>query len=565
MPAFVKVRAVLNETPRWLIGAAVATPVLGIMQGVSLILDYRKYYCDVPYPVSPSHGLVVSVDERNQETKKYSIAHLLSFQKNNPPLRLLVIGDSLAAGVGVIHRATPVLPESIARTLSQKFGGRPVYWTCIGRPGAVLQEIIHHIKTDESILSNLSTTLEPPALPPTWKGRLLHRIHCIDQWWTRNRRKGQKHSSPPGSSDEVDETRIDNPVKSRWSVFLDDIRSFVKACRGQVEPEEDIDDDSYYEESEKDRVGIIGDLESDEQSLLWKLWKKRLNRWAALREENTSTVGDYDIAVVLTGANDLKHAWLPFMFKENGAEDGLTVQEKLQTVVEALRLRMKPMLDRSNPDRISSSTSQGDNKDDTTDGSSNQDQKSSENEILAAQKPVVVFPATPITLVPQLQSVPIRWFIVAVFKRLENKKKELAEKFPGGIVFVDSPPVTFLSEIEAGEGKMYEDLKAEAVLLKLTNVTRRVQENFEKKIKEYRDKWAQLVLDQGEQSGQGNDHDSYSRYNHPDESYPDYETSKTNKLSRILSLDQIHPSDEGYELWGRHIASEILKQWKPPT
>jgi lysophospholipase L1-like esterase len=32
--------------------------------------------------------------------------------------------------------------------------------------------------------------------------------------------------------------------------------------------------------------------------------------------------------------------------------------------------------------------------------------------------------------------------------------------------------------------------------------------------------------------------------------------------SKIFSRDQIHPNDEGYDYWGRYIASAIVDQWK---
>jgi lysophospholipase L1-like esterase len=32
--------------------------------------------------------------------------------------------------------------------------------------------------------------------------------------------------------------------------------------------------------------------------------------------------------------------------------------------------------------------------------------------------------------------------------------------------------------------------------------------------------------------------------------------------SKLVSLDKIHPNDQGYDYWGRHIASAIVKEWK---
>jgi lysophospholipase L1-like esterase len=31
--------------------------------------------------------------------------------------------------------------------------------------------------------------------------------------------------------------------------------------------------------------------------------------------------------------------------------------------------------------------------------------------------------------------------------------------------------------------------------------------------------------------------------------------------SNLVSINKVHPNDEGYELWGRHIAAAIIKHW----
>jgi hypothetical protein len=71
-----------------------------------------------------------------------------------PPLRLLVIGDSLAAGVGMSQSGTPALPEAIARGLSQATGGRAVYWTCVGTPGTTSSEIVQEIVHLDDVIHN---------------------------------------------------------------------------------------------------------------------------------------------------------------------------------------------------------------------------------------------------------------------------------------------------------------------------------------------------------------------------------------------------------------------------
>ena len=31
--------------------------------------------------------------------------------------------------------------------------------------------------------------------------------------------------------------------------------------------------------------------------------------------------------------------------------------------------------------------------------------------------------------------------------------------------------------------------------------------------------------------------------------------------SKVVFIDKIHPNDEGFDFWGRHIADGILSQW----
>ncbi|OEU21195.1 hypothetical protein FRACYDRAFT_216733 [Fragilariopsis cylindrus CCMP1102] len=38
-------------------------------------------------------------------------------------------------------------------------------------------------------------------------------------------------------------------------------------------------------------------------------------------------------------------------------------------------------------------------------------------------------------------------------------------------------------------------------------------------------------------------------------------SDKNSKGSDLVSVDRLHPNDEGYELWGRHIAAAIIEHW----
>ncbi len=140
------------------IGLVVSIPILTTAQGAYLLTKFRSNHKDAPYPKSPCQGIVIvspqdsMSDNANNSNQKFkNVQKWLTLWKNNQivntnslfrkeklqkqsPLRIFVVGDSLAAGVGSTS-GTPVLPEAIAKSLSKALGGRPVHWTCHGTPG----------------------------------------------------------------------------------------------------------------------------------------------------------------------------------------------------------------------------------------------------------------------------------------------------------------------------------------------------------------------------------------------------------------------------------------------
>ena len=147
-----------------LAAALAAAPVTALLQGAYFLARYRIESGGAPVPHVPSHGVVVSLTYRRNEcdvvvatdpggggldperdpTPRSSRGGSATVPTRLPPLRrkprkrplrLLMIGYSLATGVGVSRSSAPVLPESIARSLSAALGGRAVFWTCVAEPG----------------------------------------------------------------------------------------------------------------------------------------------------------------------------------------------------------------------------------------------------------------------------------------------------------------------------------------------------------------------------------------------------------------------------------------------
>lgn len=134
----------------------------------------------MPMPIAPSHGVVVALpngyavnntvdrvdrpndnepdnsdvldEQSNFSWKTYVPGHeefLLSSSSTfheQKPFRVLVIGDSIARGVGQFDSCTPLFPETIAGAISTATGGRPVYWSAIGEPGSNAEWITKQVE-----------------------------------------------------------------------------------------------------------------------------------------------------------------------------------------------------------------------------------------------------------------------------------------------------------------------------------------------------------------------------------------------------------------------------------
>ena len=147
-----------------------ASPVVAIFQGAAGMLYYRAKFGDSPTPVTPAHGVVVVNPEnickhsppklgslgcicqhgqrwrRGGPLSKHDQNILQNAVSDEKPIRLLVIGDSLALGVGTKRSCSPMLPEVVARTISKQLNGKPVFWTSHGFPGANAAWVVRELQ-----------------------------------------------------------------------------------------------------------------------------------------------------------------------------------------------------------------------------------------------------------------------------------------------------------------------------------------------------------------------------------------------------------------------------------
>jgi lysophospholipase L1-like esterase len=463
-----------------------------------MLTEYRKNHGHAPFPISPSRGIVVMKTEvKGEET----------------PLRVLVIGDSLAAGVGTSHSGTPVLPESIARGLSQSLG-RAVSWTCVGTPGASSAQIVQAILTMEDS-------------PNIMEKKLIE--------WQATGRRAQEWLQQLIQRDDVS-GRLDdlqraedggNRIQLWWGKIRKNITDF--------------------------RVNVV-EKHADENDALTKrlLLERRLVR----RESIQVDPEQFDIAVVLTGLNDIKFAFLPFMMERSNlrnlqgipkATPGEGLRSELQRVLVALKSRMN--LDLSEEEKES------------------KESRSVKQPLPSAlamsplkkqgRGPLVVFPAMPAEPIPLFQRAPLSWFLIPLINMMDANKKYLADRYPDMVLYVESPSNETIRRFERGEGPLFAARTAEQILVTVTDVTEQAKRRVEDLMQKHYQRWTtDRERDDHEQSCSSRDAFSQQCHDH----LPPRKL--TNPGSTMMSPDRVHPNDNGYDFWGRHIAAAIVKEWQ---
>ncbi len=179
-----------------------------LLEGASSIRTYRENFGKkAPIPFTPAHGVAVAfassledvkmaafknerpIEKRlrkakEQEEKEAATGHVIKaeaeFQFNTyrngeelknsrskSPLRILIIGDSTARGVGISNACYPTFPETLATALSKHCDGRPVFWTAFGEPGATTKWIRKQLRNSieerkNKVLEKLEGRMEVP-------------------------------------------------------------------------------------------------------------------------------------------------------------------------------------------------------------------------------------------------------------------------------------------------------------------------------------------------------------------------------------------------------------------
>jgi lysophospholipase L1-like esterase len=462
----------------------------------------------------------------------------VSSGNSDRPLRLLVIGDSLAAGVGTRRSGTPVLPEAVAQALSRALDGRAVLWTCVGVPGQTVSETVHDIHCLEDVLLAPSSSL----LSSSTTSSLLRQW---DEWQTLQRQKAAERIEAAKQKtrewiEYCKEQRMiaeesDSSKAAWWKRITRQVRRDMKALRIVFQKDAKVGCEAATKTSmpEPQHVTSLSDV-----------------------------VGPFDVAIVLTGCNDLKESYLPFMTarrpshkSQHGAEaEKNGIQGELGRILMALESKMIRRILPTEEQRRSEHDN-GDSKD-ASDASRDRSNKG----------PLIVFPAMPFEPTTLGRRFPLSWFVSPLLQMIDRHKQRLSELYPGRVLFVPSPDSTTWSDFEAKRGPQWQDF---FVLLKLHDIANDAKERIEQLMQRHYAKW---VLDQGDDRHDGPNAAS-KLVDHDDSLYefsemegvwmrPQWVRQPHTYLGHdLVAPDGIHPSDSGYDMWGRHIAFAIVEEW----
>jgi lysophospholipase L1-like esterase len=590
------------------ITAAITLPMAVILQGSVGIIRYRLYYGDAPIPIAPSHGVVIcgeaitpssnclhrsssipSLDNpmHMKRTQSFALSAGCQHETNNAestccekknaattsygsttsmttlngihsdigtndarqPIRLLVIGDSLAIGVGQVRNCTPVMPEAIAKTISSRFAGRVVYWTCHGSPGASTGWIVRELERGV---------------------------------------KQEEMNEESGYDDDEDEDDDYDKVNIR----RDDKGQIVQTCS-------DTDESSYSDESATiisppPKSSSISETMNAAAKMKQqrKVWRERLAQHRKCFDPEV--LGPYDIVVVMTGGNDLKSAFFPFLLTGEDAEFRrqakarggnytkelrqllqalnrdlrtklrnirYSVEAAAETVIEKVEQNMELIAKSSSSPtarRMSGSISNLREKfisrkdleglDELT-TQTEQCNGSQQDKRLQNRYPMVVLPGLPSRALPIFRLPPLNWIAVPIVDILDMHKRRLAKLHPGEVMFVPPPSINDVVEYESCNGEIWHQRCYENPKLILRDVRRYDCRRVENELRRYYN-----LRDKRQSTGEGLKKEMAATW------FSSFFSQKSYGEG-IFSIDQVHPNDDGYDFLGRYIGNAISEEW----
>eukprot|EP00978_Attheya_sp_CCMP212_P035476 scaffold154647_cov52-Attheya_sp.AAC.2 len=232
-----------------------------------------------------------------------------------------------------------------------------------------------------------------------------------------------------------------------------------------------------------DSAKLISDGKSQEcnstQSTL-TLYKK------AFRVEES--VGRYDIVIVLTGINDLKGIFLPFLQDDAGTHNQ-GFKEELRRLFVVLHEKLKLKISKVEHSNVCEShllciseLSSGYVNDSSVEATEYFKENNGNH---LESRPLVVIPAIPTGIAALLQYPPLGWAVHRLCELIDEQKRALAMEYPSDILYVEVPSIEMIHEFEKGQSVFIAKRKAEELLLDLKDITLQVRQKIENLISKH--------------------------------------------------------------------------------
>jgi hypothetical protein len=402
------------------------------------------------------------------------------------------------------------------------------------------------------------------------------RKNIILKWWKQIR---QKENVKPAEIRDTTKEVIDEwwlNVRRRFQKRREQVEEDISVIKEIVKLEpmiDDYDDDEYYYDFFQENQFNEDEIHRIEKERFPLGRKGSVFRRASI---SPRAAAKYDIAIVLTGLNDVKDAFMPHMtrgtnssIKEGGVRIMGGMKDQLINVLQALRSKMDKMdLERTDDDLPSEVERK---KVDHADPANPR----TDHPFQELKRPMVVVPELPVAPLQMFRLAPLKWFLIPIFRGMENNKRFIAKMFPEYVIFVPQPDLNWWTDDERGIGPVRATIQQEQLLLRVSDIAHTAQDRIQGLMKKYYDaKHEEHHANITSRSSNYRDNpygptselaemenERLIQVIDDDHRNEDGGTIDDDFHSKYVSMDRMHPNDEGYELWGRHIASAILEHW----
>jgi len=168
----------------------------------------------------------------------------------------------------------------------------------------------------------------------------------------------------------------------------------------------------------------------------------------------------------------------------------------------------------------------------------NEDFLEREKKQQASPVPLVVLPGLPTPRTPCFRKKPLHWLAVPVINMMDAYKRNLAKSLSGRVLFVEPLTQAQLEDYYAKKGSLWEERCKEDLSLSLKDIHKSQSNCIEENMIAYHTR---------------------KNTNYIAKLFNDINSSANDKF---FAVDGVHPNDEGYEAWGRHIGLGIVQELK---